>query len=34
MSKNLRRTVTIGLVVAMGILPMSAHSNMASAQEQ
>lgn len=26
--------VTIGLVVAMGILPMSAHSNMASAQEQ
>ena len=34
MSKNLRRMVTIGLVVAMGILPMSAHSNMASAQEQ
>ena len=34
MSKNLRRMVTFGLVVAMGILPMSAHSNMASAQEQ
>ena len=25
---------TIGLVVAMGILPISAHSNIASAQEQ
>ena len=34
MSKNLRRMVTIGLVVAMGILPISAHSNIASAQEQ
>ena len=34
MSKNLRKMVTFGLVVAMGILPMSAHSNIASAQEQ
>ena len=34
MSKNLRRMVTFGLVVAMGILPISAHSNIASAQEQ
>ena len=34
MSKNLRRMVTFGLVVAMGILPMSAHSNIASAQEK
>ena len=28
MSKNLRRMVTFGLVVTMGILPMSAHSNI------
>ena len=34
MSKNLRKMVTFGLVVAMGILPISAHSNIASAQEQ
>ena len=34
MSKNLRRMVTFGLVVTMGILPISAHSNIASAQEQ
>ena len=34
MSKNLTRMVTFGLVVTMGILPISAHSNIASAQEQ
>ena len=34
MSKNLRRMVTIGLVLAMGILPMSANSNIVSAQGQ
>ena len=34
MSKNLRRMVTFGLVVTMGILPMSAHSNIVSAQGQ
>ena len=34
MSKNLRKMVTFGLVVAMGILPISAHSNIASAQEK
>ena len=34
MSKNLRKMVTFGLVVAMGILPISTHSNIASAQEQ
>ena len=34
MSKNLRKMVTFGLVVAMGILPISSHSNIASAQEQ
>ena len=34
MSKNLRKMVTFGLVVAMGILTISAHSNIASAQEQ
>ena len=34
MSKNLRKMVTFGLVLAMGILPMSAHSNIAYAQEK
>ena len=34
MSKNLRKMVTFGLVVAMGILPISANSNIVSAQGQ
>ena len=34
MSKNLRKMVTFGLVLAMWILPISAHSNIASAQEK
>ncbi len=34
MSKNLKMMVTFCLVVAMVILPMRAHSNIASAQEQ
>ena len=34
MSKNLRKMVTFGLVVAMGILPISANNNIVSAQGQ
>ena len=34
MSKNLRKMVTFGLVLAMWILPISAHSNIASVQEK
>ena len=34
MSKNLRKMVTFGLVLAMWILSISAHSNIASAQEK
>ena len=34
MRRNFRRMAIFCLVMAMGILPMSAHSNIASAQEQ
>ena len=34
MKKNFRRMITFGLVVTMGILAMSAHSNIVSAQGQ
>ena len=34
MSKNLRKMVTFGLVVAMGILPISAHSNIRSEERR
>lgn len=34
MKKNFRRMITIGLVMAIGILPMSANSNIVSAQGQ
>lgn len=32
MKKNFRRMITIGLVMAIGILPMSANSNIVFAQ--
>ena len=34
MSKNLRKMVTFGLVLAMVILPISANNNIVSAQGQ